>query len=97
MYKEGLIMNDLKFKNIIDLYNRLLPALKSKARELHKVGLKYIHEEDIWNYLKEYKWERAIDLDLARMVNDIFNIKNKEIEEYMQELMKEYRRKITDE
>lgn len=44
--------NDIKFKNLNDLYNRILPALRSKIKEIKKEGLKYIHEEDIWNFLK---------------------------------------------
>ena len=64
--------NELKFKSLEDLYNRILPALKCEARELHKKGYNYIHEEDIWNYLKTYKWTSSRDLDLSAMVNDIF-------------------------
>ena len=45
--------NEIKFKSLAELYERILPALKSKTREIHKKGMDYIHEEDIWNYLKE--------------------------------------------
>ena len=55
--------NDIKFKNLNDLYNRILPALRSKIKEIKKEGLKYIHEEDIWNILKKYKWTSSRDLD----------------------------------
>ena len=44
--------NEIKFKSLAELYERLLPALRSKAREIHKKGMDYIGEEDIWNYLK---------------------------------------------
>lgn len=91
-------MNDeIKFRSLEDLYVRLLPALRSKARELNKMGLKYIHEEDIWNFLKENKWLRAVDLDLASMVNDIFDVKIDELDIYTQNILKGYRRGIDKE
>ncbi len=87
-------MNDIRFKNLEDLYRRLLPALKSKVKELHRKGLKYIQEETLWNYLKEYKWINSLDLDLASMVNDIFEVKTEELEAYAREI---YWRKINNE
>ena len=52
--------NEIKFKSLNELYERIRPALKSKVRELKKKGYDYIHEEDIWNYLKNYKFKRKI-------------------------------------
>ena len=88
---------EIKFKSLEELYNRILPALKSKTRELNKKGLTYIHEEDIWNYLKNYRWNSSKDLDLGSMVNDIFNIDNKELDEYVRDEIKNYRRAINQE
>ena len=51
MIKKGDVMNDIKFTSMNDLYKRLLPALKSKKKELTKAGFPYIKEEDIWEYL----------------------------------------------
>lgn len=91
-------MDDIfRFKNLNDLYNHILPALKSKKNELHKNGLKYIHEEDIWNYLKEYKWRTSHNLDLSIMVNDIFNIEIRELDDYVREELKNYHREIKEE
>lgn len=89
--------NEIKFKSLTDLYNHIKPALKSKARELHKKGMNYIYEEDIWNYLKEYKWSRSYDLDLGSMVNDIFNLNEQEINEYVKDEIKKSRRNINHE
>ena len=89
--------NELRFKNLEDLYNRILPALKSKADELKHDGYKYIHEEDIWNYLKTYKWMESRDLDLGCMVNDIFGIDKLALNEFVTETIKDYRRNIEQE
>ena len=86
--------SEIKFKNLVELYERILPALKSKAREIHKKGMNYIHEEDIWNYLKNYKWTSSRSLDLGDMVNDIFNIEERELDSYVKNELKNYRRDI---
>ena len=86
--------NEIKFKNLAELYERILPALKSKAKEIHKKGMNYIHEEDIWNYLKNYKWTSSRALDLGDMVNDIFNIEERELDSYVKNELKNYRRDI---
>lgn len=86
--------NEIKFKNLAELYERILPALRSKAKEIHKKGMNYIHEEDIWNYLKNYKWTSSRSLDLGDMVNDIFNIEERELDSYVKNELKNYRRDI---
>ena len=88
---------EIKFKNLSDLYNRILPALKSKTNELNKKGLNYIHEEDIWNFLKNYNWISSRDLDLGSMVNDIFNVNIIELDKYVRNEIKNYRRAINQE
>ncbi len=86
--------NDIKFKSLGELYARILPALKSKTRELNKKGYNYIHEEDIWNFLKKYKWTSSRDLDLSFMVNDIFTLNDNELEEFVKDEIKKYHRKV---
>lgn len=88
--------NDMRFKSLNDLYERIYPALRSKVRELNRNGLKYIHEEDVWNFLKRYKWSRSRDLDLGSMVNDIFQIDPLELDEFVRDEIKNYRRKIQE-
>lgn len=86
--------NEIKFKSLTELYERILPALKSKVKEIKRKGIDYIHEEDIWNYLKNYKWTSSRALDLGDMVNDIFNAEIKEIDDYVKQELKNYRRNI---
>ena len=44
--------NPIEFKSAKELYDRVLPALYSKVKEVRNLGFKYITEKDIWNYLK---------------------------------------------
>lgn len=76
---------DIVFDNVFDLYNRIKPALKSKMKELKREKLDYIKEEDIWNYLIKTKWQSAKGLVLCDVVNDILNVENKKIDEYVKE------------
>ena len=46
---------------------------------------------DIWNYLKLTKWSTANNLLLYQMVDDILNLDNNEIDEYVKE---EIRKKV---
>ena len=82
---------DIEFNSIKELYERLLPALNTKIAELRRYDLDYIKKEDIWNYLKVTKWEKATNLLLYQMVDDILNLDNDEIDRYVKE---EIRRKV---
>ncbi|HHT38649.1 MAG TPA: hypothetical protein GXZ95_04460 [Mollicutes bacterium] len=73
----------MEFKNLSELYSRIKPALISKKSDLKRVGINYVKEEDIWNYLKETKWVRTSNLSLSEMVSDIFNVDNYAIEKYV--------------
>ena len=52
----------MDFTNLKELYDRLIPALKSKKDELIRLGCNYIEEIDIWNYLKEKRWKNSYNL-----------------------------------
>lgn len=73
---------DIEFTSLQELYNRLLPALKSKKSELDHLGYNYIKEDDIWNYLKEEKWSKAFNLLLYQMVDDVINANPIDIDIY---------------
>lgn len=90
------MQNDIKFKTLRELYERILPALKSKTKELHKKGMNYIHEEDIWNFLKTYKWTSSRDLDLSSIVNDVFNVNESELDGFVKENIKKYHRNVNE-
>ena len=76
---------DIKFNNVKELYERLKPALNTKLTELKRNDLDYIKIEDIWNYLKDSKWVSANNLLLYQMVDDILNLDNNEIDEYVKD------------
>ena len=79
---------DIKFNNIHELYARVLPALRSKVRELNQSNITYIKEEDIWNCMIEKNWKTYSGLTLYDIVDDILNSENSMIEEYVKEQMK---------
>jgi hypothetical protein len=85
---------DLEFDSIEELYVRLKPALITKCFEMKRDGYKYIKEEDIWNYLKEIKWEKSIDLGLHEMVRDVLNTENARIDNYLKEKLNLSNRKV---
>jgi hypothetical protein len=74
-----------EFKSLQELYNRVKPALVSKRNELIRSGIKYIKEEDIWNYLRDNKWTKTVNLSLSELVNDILNADNHSIDKYVQQ------------
>jgi len=82
---------DIEFNNIKELYERLRPALTAKVTELKRNDLDYVKQDDIWNYLKITKWSKANNLLLYQMVDDILNLDNSEIDEYVKE---EIRKKV---
>lgn len=87
----------MEFNNINELYKRLLPALRSKEKELHLCGYKYINFEDIWKYLKDVKWRYEEGLTLSSMVDDILNTSNSEIDDYVKDIIIKERIETTDE
>ncbi len=88
---------DLEFTSAVDLYNRVKPALKTKLKELKRKELDYIRMEDIWNYLIKNKWMSANGLDLCDVVNDILNVDNSKIDEYVKAEHKRIEQEILEE
>jgi len=76
---------DIEFNDIKELYQRLTPALNAKVTELKRNDLDYIKVEDVWNYLRINKWQSANNLLLYQMVDDILNLDETEIDEYVKE------------
>ena len=66
-------MKTITFNSAQDLYQRLLPALKSKQKILSKSGFSYIKEKDIWDALRYDKWQNKYGLELCDMVSDILH------------------------
>lgn len=82
-----------EFSSITELYQRLLPALKTKSSEMKRKGYPYITEEDIWNYLKEKKWKLAQGLSLYQMVDDILHGDDVFIDDYVKSQLKRMNRR----
>ncbi len=74
---------DVEFNSLKELYERIKPALKAKLADFKRIGLTYIKEEDIWNYLKENKWTKSTDLNLYQMVDDVLNINEYLVDDYL--------------
>ena len=87
-------MEDIKFTSLQELYNRVKPALTTRKNEIKRLGISYVKEEDIWNYLKENKWNTVNNLTLTDMVNDILNVDEYIIDEYIKKIMNRETRKI---
>lgn len=89
---------DYEFKSLKELYNRIKPALTSKRIELNKIGFKYVKEADIWNYLTNTKWQTTTGLSISEMVNDIFNVNEEALNEFVvSKVSKENRNPYFDE
>ena len=76
---------DYEFSSKEELYQRIKPALSAKLNELKRLGYSYIHDVDIWNYLIQTKWCKSKDLMLSDIVDDIFQLREKEIDNYIKE------------
>lgn len=70
---------DLKFNNVQELYELLLPALETKEIQLRRNDYFGLSKKDIFNYLKDKKWKDSINLKLYQMVNDILELDNDEL------------------
>lgn len=76
-----------------DLYRKVKPALYSKMIELKKLGIDYIKENDIWNYLTKTIWSRSNNLSLSEVVSDILNLNTDEIKNYVLNFLRKEERK----
>ncbi len=82
------------FSSLEELYNRVKPALKSKVMDLKRVGVNYVQETDIWNYLRINIWCKKNGLTLGEVVNDIMTVSNQELEIYVQGLIANSKREL---
>ena len=76
-------MVDEKFNSVTELYKRVLPALRSKKKELVINKLGFITEKDIWDFLRENKWSKEANLTLFDIVNDILTVEESSLVQYM--------------
>lgn len=85
------------FKSKEELYKMVEPALDAKMSELDRLGYRYIHKKDVWNYLIVTKWMQASNLELNDIVSDILNCDNKALDKYVKDNLAEAKEKKTNE
>ena len=83
----------IEFRNLKELYDRVKPALYSKYKEMKRLGLSYVTEKDIWNYLAEKKWKDKTNLELHELISDILHTDNYEINDYVLEKLNKIKNK----
>ena len=76
--------DNLKIKNLTQLFKRVKPALNSKLREINDMKIIYIKDKDIFDFLRETKWINATNLCLAEVVDDILNVDINKLNVYVQ-------------
>lgn len=86
-------MDDIN--SLEELYNNLLPVLKTKVNEMKLRGIDYISEIDIWNFNKE-KWSKHINLTFFDMVSDILNQSDDVYKNYIKNKWKENRESLSE-
>lgn len=85
---------DITFNSLEELYNRIKPALRTKKEEMKRNGFVYVKESDIWNYLEEKKWINSKNLSLYQMVDDVLNVDDIVIDNYLKEKLNMRNRNI---
>lgn len=80
------------FSSLAELYDRVRPAIKSKIKDLKRIGVNYVQEADVWNYLKNTCWCKKTNLSLGEIVNDIMTVPNEELETYVQSILAKEKR-----
>ena len=78
---------EYEFTTLEELYKRVKPALRSKEKELEKMGYSNIKEIDIWNSLKN-KWKNTNNLTLSDIIDDILNTSCEELNSYYNRIHK---------
>ena len=66
----------MEFNNILELKQRVMPALRKRESDFKLKNLN-ITCDDIWNDLKLNKWIKSYNLSLNEIVNDILKYEPK--------------------
>lgn len=80
--------DEISFKDKEELYKKVEPALFSKVKETRRLGLMYITEKDVWNYLAENEWNKRNDSELFDLISDILSVDNYRLYDYVMENIK---------
>ncbi len=76
---------DYEFHSQLELFQRVLPALRVKEEEFKRLGFSDVKETDIWKYLVDFKWKEGKGLMLSDIVDDILNTDCQSISDYWKE------------
>ncbi len=85
--------NPIEFKSAKELYDRVLPALYSKVKEVRNLGFAYITEKDIWNYLVSSTWKTKRNLQLHDLISDILYADNYKLNDYVMDKMRKLKKR----
>lgn len=85
--------NPIEFKSAKELYDRVLPALYSKVKEVRNLGFANITEKDIWNYLVSSSWKTKRNLQLHDLISDILYADNYKLNDYVMDKMRKLKKR----
>ena len=66
-------LNNETFKDMNELYKRVLPAINTRKSELKRINY-MVNSLDIWDYCAANLWRNKKDLRIYEMVSDILNV-----------------------
>ena len=72
-------MEEVKFNNLNELYERVIPSLELKVKLLKEQNIN-VTKDDIWNYLSN-EWKNTKNLTLYDIVNDIMTLDGNKLKE----------------
>lgn len=82
--------NTDKFNSVEELYKRVLPALNTRVSELQRKHIN-VSELDIWNYCVNNYWKNQKDLRIYKLVENILNVDEMSLQNYLKKYEKEMR------
>ncbi len=85
--------NPIEFKSAKELYDRVLPALYSKVKEVRNLGFAYITEKNIWNCLVNSTWKTKRNLQLHDLISDILYADNYKLNDYVMDKMRKLKKR----
>ena len=74
---------DYECTSVLDLKARIKPALDSKVKEMQRKNIKYVNQDDIFEYLRNNVWPLKKNLTLYNIVDDILNTNNEVFCDYV--------------
>lgn len=76
-------MNDLEFTSVLELKAHIKPVLDCRVKELTRKNIKYVSQDDIFEYLRINVWPTKTNLTLYNIVDDVLNVDDKLLCDYV--------------